>query len=75
MIGGDVGGIPLQIEDGVSGYLVDSSEMAADRSIRILEDPELAKQMGRAGKEHAREHFLTPRLLRDWLDLFTELDT
>jgi trehalose synthase len=75
MIGGDVGGIPLQIEDGVSGYLVDSSEMAADRSIRILEDPELAKRMGRAGKEHAREHFLTPRLLRDWLDLFTELDT
>ena len=75
-IGGDVGGIPLQIDDGVSGYLVDSPEAAAAvRSIEILEDPELAKRLGRAGKEHAREHFLTPRLLRDWLDLFTELDT
>ena len=48
---------------------------AARRSIELLEDPELAKRLGRAGKEHAREHFLTPRLLRDWLDLFTELET
>ena len=72
-IGGDVGGIPLQITDGVSGYLVSTHEQAAARATEILEDPELAKRLGRAGKEHAREHFLTPRLLRDWLDLFTEL--
>ena len=72
-IGGDVGGIPLQIEDGVSGFLVNSAEEAAARTIEILEDPELAKRIGRAGKEHAREHFMTPRLLRDWLSLFTEL--
>ncbi len=74
-IGGDVGGIPLQIENGTSGFLVRSPDEAAQRSIEVLEDPELAKRIGRAGKEHAREHFLTPRLLRDWLDLFTELGT
>jgi len=73
MVGGDVGGIPLQIENGVSGFLVSTAEEAAGRTIEILEDPELAKQIGRAGKEHAREHFLTPRLLRDWLDLLSEL--
>jgi trehalose synthase len=75
VIAGNVGGIPLQITDGVSGYLVETPEEAARRSIEILADPELAKTMGRAGKEHAREHFLTPRLLRDWLTLFTELET
>jgi trehalose synthase len=75
MIGGDVGGIPLQIEDGTTGFLVDTPEAAARRTIELLEDPELAKRLGRAGKENAREHFLTPRLLRDWLDLFTELET
>ena len=74
MIGGDVGGIPLQIDDGVSGFLVDSPAAAAERTVEILEDPELAKRLGRAGKEHAREHFLTPRLLRDWLELFSEID-
>jgi len=74
MIGGDVGGIPLQITDGVSGFLVSSPDEAAQRTIEILEDPELAKRIGRAGKEHARAHFLSPRLLRDWLQLFTELN-
>jgi hypothetical protein len=29
--------------------------------------------MSLAGKEHVRRHFLTPRLLRDWLALFNRL--
>ena len=74
VIAGDVGGIPLQVRDGETGYLVSSPEEAADRTIEVLRDPGLAKQLGRAGKERAREHFLTPRLLRDWLRLFGEMD-
>jgi trehalose synthase len=73
-VAGNVGGIPLQISDGVSGFLVSSPEETARRSIETLQDPELAKRIGRAGKERAREHFLTPRLLRDWLSLFGELE-
>jgi trehalose synthase len=73
-VAGNVGGIPLQIDDGVSGYLVDSPEQCAERCLEILRDPELGKNLGRQGKEHARRHFLTPRLLRDWLNLFGELD-
>jgi trehalose synthase len=69
-IGGDVGGIPLQVVDGESGYLVSSAQECADRSIAILRDPDLGKRLGRAGKEHVRRHFLTPRLLRDWLRIF-----
>jgi trehalose synthase len=73
-IGGDVGGIPLQIVDGESGYLVSSSQECADRSLQILEDPDLAKRIGKAGKEHARQNFLSPRLLRDWLKIFSDID-
>jgi trehalose synthase len=69
-VAGNVGGIPLQIEDGVSGYLVSSPEETAQRTVEILRDPELAKRIGRAGKERTRERFLTPRLLRDWLRMF-----
>jgi trehalose synthase len=72
-IGGDVGGIPLQVQDGKTGYLVSSPEDCADRALRILQDPDLGKQLGRAGKEHVRKHFLTPRLLRDWLGIFRGL--
>ena len=73
-VAGNVGGIPLQIKDGETGFLVDSPEECAQRCIEILEDPELGKRLGRAGKEHARKQFLSPRLLRDWLELFTALD-
>jgi trehalose synthase len=73
-IGGNVGGIPLQIVDGESGYLVSSAQECADRSLEILSDPDLAKRIGKAGKEHARKNFLSPRLLRDWLKIFTDID-
>jgi trehalose synthase len=69
-IGGNVGGIPLQVEDGQSGYLVSSHVECAERALGILRDPDLGKRLGRAGKEHVRKHFLTPRLLRDWLRIF-----
>lgn len=72
-VAGNVGGIPLQIEDGVSGFLVDSPSECARRCLEILRDPGLGKQLGREGKEHARRMFLTPRLLRDWLDLIGDV--
>jgi trehalose synthase len=69
-IGGDVGGIPLQVRDGETGYLVSSPEDCADRALRILREPDLGRRLGRSGKEHVRKHFLTPRLLHDWLEIF-----
>jgi trehalose synthase len=68
-VASDVGGIPLQITNGETGFLAHSAEEAARRCIEALSDPELAKRLGRAGKERVRENFLTPRLLRDWLQL------
>jgi trehalose synthase len=72
-IGGNVGGIPLQIENGITGYLVSSVEQCAARTLDILHDPALGKALGRRGKEFVREHFLMPRYLRDYLRIFTEL--
>jgi trehalose synthase len=72
-IGGDVGGIPLQVSDGETGFLVDSVEECAQRALEILGDPGLGKRLGRAGKEDVRRRFLMPRLLRDWLSLFETL--
>ncbi|HEV7495955.1 glycosyltransferase [Baekduia sp.] len=72
-IGGDVGGIPLQVENGISGYLVKSPEQCAARCLDILQDPALGKALGRRGKAHVRKHFLTPRYLRDYLEIFSEL--
>jgi trehalose synthase len=72
-IGGDVGGIPLQISDGETGFLVSSVDECAARALEILSDPGLGRRLGRAGKESARRRFLMPRLLRDWLELFEDI--
>jgi len=72
-IGGAVGGIPLQVEDGVTGFLVSSIEQCAARALEVLGDPALGKFLGRRGKEYVRTHFLMPRYLRDYLRIFGEL--
>jgi trehalose synthase len=72
-VGGAVGGIVDQIEDGVTGWLVHSSTECAEACKQILADPAGAKERALRGKEHVRRNFLTPRLLRDWLVLFNRL--
>jgi trehalose synthase len=72
-VAGRVGGIVVQIEDGVTGWLVDSPEQCAQACIEILRDPAAARDRSLRGKEHVRRNFLTPRLLRDWLALFNRL--
>ena len=72
-VAGRVGGIVVQITDGETGRLVDSPEECADACVEVLRDPETARLRALRGKEHVRRHFLTPRLLRDWLTLFNQL--
>jgi trehalose synthase len=72
-VAGRVGGIVVQIVDGETGRLVDSPEQCAEACLEALNDPELARVRALRGKEHVRTHFLTPRLLRDWLVLFNRL--
>ncbi len=67
MVAGRAGGIPQQLEDGVGGYLSESTEQFVSRVVELLEDPLVAEQMGAAGAQRVRERFLIPRLLRDHL--------
>lgn len=73
VVGGDTGGIRLQVADGVSGYLVSSVADCAKRVTELLTDQQQCQSMGEAGREFVREKFLTPRELSDWLDLFADL--
>jgi trehalose synthase len=73
VIGGDVGGIRLQIRDGVDGYLVDGVPSCAARIVELLADPERCVQMGRAGRERVRERFLSLREVEETLALIEKL--
>ena len=67
VVASNIGGILLQIENGVSGYLVepDDTDGFVKRTVELLEHPDLGRQMGLKGKETVREKFLITRLLFD----------
>jgi len=75
VVASNVGGISLQIKDGVNGFLLEPNDTMgfADKIIQILQDPGLAKEIGNNGKEYAKHNFLITRLLINYLDLMNEL--
>jgi trehalose synthase len=73
VVAGNTGGIRLQIEDGVSGYLVDSVEACAERVCALIADMGLRGEMGRAARERVRDRFLTPREIEDTLRMLAAL--
>ena len=75
VIASRIGGIPLQIEDGVNGFLLppDDTQGFAEKIITILKQPKLGQKLGKNGKEVVREKFLITRLLYDYLDLITSV--
>ena len=69
VVGGNVGGIAVQIRDGISGFLVEDVAQCARRTLELLLAPELRLALGAAARESVAEHGLLPRLLRDYLTL------
>ena len=74
VIGGAVGGIKLQILDGVTGFLVHSPEGAANRAIELLGNPSLRQRLGTNGYLHVKQNFLTTRHIRDYLLMILALE-
>lgn len=75
VIGGNVGGIKLQIEDGVNGFLVSSVEEASARIIDLVKHHDMAREMGVKARETVRQKFLLSRYLEQYLDLFNSFET
>jgi len=73
VVGGNAGGIPLQVLDGQTGFLVDSAEECGEKVLYLLQHPEEAARMGATAREHVRRNFLTTRHLADYLQLFADL--
>ena len=73
VIGGDVGGIRLQVANHQTGFLVNTFEGAAHRIRYLLQHRKRAMEMGNAAREFVRENFLLTRHLRDYLALLLTL--
>ena len=75
VVASNVGGIPLQMVDGETGYLIDPTDIktGAARVISILGNPEEAKRLGTNGREMVLKKFLITRHLYDDLKMLNDL--
>ena len=69
VIGGDTGGIRLQVFDQYTGFLVRTPEGAALRIRYLLQRRRLLEEMGQRAKRFVAENFLITRHLREYLTL------
>lgn len=74
VVASDVGGIPLQVDDGETGFLVDPEnyEQVADKIVEILKNPELGAKLGGSALSQVKEHFLITQQLLNWLRILKE---
>lgn len=69
------GGNPELVIDGITGFLVDpdnNPRQIADKILWLKDNPDKAKAMGLAGKEHIKNHFSTEQMLQCYLDLYNQ---
>jgi len=69
-----VGGLPEIVEDGVTGWLVDSNDPAqlAEKIEWLIRNPQQARAMGAAGRERVFKHFTVERMVAEFEALFRE---
>lgn len=75
VVASKIGGIPEQVVDNKTGFLVEPQDIdgCAEKVIALLKDSKLAGEMGRRGKEFVRKNFLITRHLMDYLTLLIEV--
>jgi trehalose synthase len=71
VVASNVGGIPKQILDGKTGYLIEPNDIPgyAERIVTLLQKPDIGQVLGQRGKEHIRKNYLITRHVRDDLKL------
>jgi trehalose synthase len=75
VVASNVGGIPRQVIDNKTGFLVEPENIqgCADIVTSILKHPKVGNYLGENGKEHVRKNFLITRLVIDELKLLNRI--
>jgi trehalose synthase len=73
VIGGNAGGIRLQVHNHHTGFLVDTPEGAALRLRELLRRPEWIERMGQTASQFVGANFLLTRHVREYLTLMLAL--
>jgi trehalose synthase len=74
VVASNVGGIPLQVIDGLSGFLHEPNDIQgfSESIVKLVKDEKLRNSLGKNGQKNVKKKFLITRLVSDWIDLFTK---
>jgi trehalose synthase len=75
VVGGNVGGIKKQIQDGENGFLASSVDEAAEKILQLLKNDKLCRRIGKNAHETVKKKYLLSRYLENYLDLFNSFET
>ena len=73
VVGRPAGGVKIQVDDGINGYLEWDIDDLAERVLELLEDKEKRYHMGKKAKEKVKENFLITSHLMRYLKVFKEV--
>ena len=68
VVGTSVTGLRAQIIDGQNGYIADETEACAQRTLKLIQDRELWRKLGRQAHKRVRDNYLFPTLVLQYLD-------
>lgn len=68
VVGTAVTGLRAQIIDGQNGYIAESTQECAQRTLALIQDRDLWRRLGRAAHDHVREHHLFPTMVLQYLE-------
>ena len=68
VVGTSVTGLRTQIIDGQTGYIVDETETCAERTLKLIQDREMWRKLGRQAHRRVKDHYLFPTMVLQYLD-------
>jgi trehalose synthase len=68
VVGTAVTGLRTQIIDNQNGYIVDETEACAERTLKLIQDREVWRKLGKQAHKHVKDHYLFPMMLLQYLD-------
>ena len=68
VVGTSVTGLKAQIIDGQNGYIADETEACAERTLKLIQDREVWRKLGKQAHNRVKDHYLFPSLVLQYLD-------
>ena len=68
VVGTSVTGIRTQIIDGQNGYIADETEACAERTLKLIQDREMWRKLGKQAHKRVKDHYLFPMMVLQYLD-------